>query len=123
MSDNGWRPIAEAPKDGTLVDLWVEYIEPGRATDYQWLENGWYSRGHSRFLMEATHWRLPPSPPPGAGSACLNKPTRSREAAALDVARRALSRIAAGCTLLSTAIGISLKAIDDIETILEGDGE
>jgi hypothetical protein len=26
MTNNGWRPIAEAPRDGTLVDLWV--IEP-----------------------------------------------------------------------------------------------
>lgn len=43
---SGWRPISEAPKDGTRVDLWIAYSPErahfdGRETDCKWLDGAW----------------------------------------------------------------------------------
>jgi hypothetical protein len=73
----GWQPIATAPKDGTLVDLWVETTinwrpdgEQFRYIDCFWTDAGWVeidfhgdvtpveSQHHT-----ATHWMSPPEPP------------------------------------------------------------
>ncbi len=79
-----WQPIETAPKDGTLVDLWVVPkkrwdtkllgIEPGRATDMQWINGKWWTdyqnwlwRGSLNANREATHWVLSPAPPTPKG--------------------------------------------------------
>jgi hypothetical protein len=139
MSDNRWRPIAEAPKDGTKVDLWME-ISPRsdgwgdsyRVTDAWWSESKkrWmYSQGNETFTLfheYAIHWRFPPAPPTVAGSACLNEPPRSREAAALDVVKGTLLAIMNDQDRWHSTLDIyscAAKALTDIETILEGDKE
>ncbi len=80
----GWRDIAEAPKDGTLVDLLYPHPH-GRTVNCYWdtsevagggmwvwvtprwgpegvlPETDWYTS--CRPNMEPTHFRLPPAPP------------------------------------------------------------
>lgn len=73
-----WQPISTAPKDGTEVDLWGKQWVPGgqfiykRFPGYRWVTSPphWtaYPRENSRSLSgwEATHWMLPPAPPPSS---------------------------------------------------------
>lgn len=90
-----WRPIAEAPKDGTPVDLWVSGDDDadsidfytnrlsrynpktrkreGRVTDMVWEtrgpNKGWYFVGGlpgMAMTVAATHYRLRPAPPGAA---------------------------------------------------------
>lgn len=84
-----WQPIETAPKDGTVVDLWLDY--GGRGLDYggrgcrkmdcKWRSSvdegdpstyGWFSYekldydvGYdwSMFSGEPTHWMPRPEPP------------------------------------------------------------
>lgn len=85
-----WQPIETAPKDGTVIDLWIggefprreaecywgkpphECGEMGRLCDSDWhdLENGWVP-GHGLFEFslsdgEITHWMPLPEPPQAA---------------------------------------------------------
>lgn len=88
-----WQPIETAPKDGTVIDLWIggefprreaecywgkphhECGEMGRLCDSDWhdLEDGWVP-GHGLFEFslsdgEITHW-MPEPEPPQAASGC-----------------------------------------------------
>lgn len=69
MEPVGWRPIETAPKDGTIIDLWVRpYIGIAyRACDYWWLESAGVWRTHVRrdipLRCKVTHWRPVPTPP------------------------------------------------------------
>ena len=87
-----WRTIDSAPKDGTVIDLWIEGphsmvdfyavtakkvkgkpLRHGRATDYRWMQKpnnppGWYPVGGLGYALSpevtATHWSMPlPAPP------------------------------------------------------------
>jgi hypothetical protein len=50
-----WLPIAEAPKDGTLVDLWVGGAKKGkRLTDCYWSRT--YSRLPDGTEVDDPHW-------------------------------------------------------------------
>ena len=73
---NDWKPIETAPKDGTKVDLWVEWPgqspAAGRVPDAEWTDlYGWSYRsltGEGDFGIEhqggqPTHWRPRPEPP------------------------------------------------------------
>jgi len=91
-NETGWQPIETAPKDGSLVDLWiigrdstVDFYAPlakkvknmpfrhGRATDFIWHHKppnrpNWYPIGGLTGYplspeVEATHWMHPPEPP------------------------------------------------------------
>jgi hypothetical protein len=70
-----WEPIETAPKDGTLIDVWVS---EERVTDVRWMimrqVEGWYcwatnEHGESRLILvekehgTPTHW-MPLPPPP-----------------------------------------------------------
>lgn len=89
--EDGWQPIETAPKDGTLVDLWivggdntVDFYAPdakkikgrpvrhGRVTALMWMHKppnqpNWYgSHGLGYPLspdVTPTHWRPLPAPP------------------------------------------------------------
>jgi hypothetical protein len=73
MSTQGWLPIETAPRDGTLVDLWMKGPDnPGERQADCWYENGnwWQEFGRegpahpaSRLGDEPTHWRHLPEPP------------------------------------------------------------
>lgn len=87
----GWWPIESAPRDGTVIDLWMQSQNPlfaGRKTDCAWYRGGWWAVGPLREPVEtnyrprehrgeplewppnkddggrrATHWRSIPSGP------------------------------------------------------------
>lgn len=86
MSEEGWQDIETAPKDGTVIDLWVD--SGCRITDAYWgepevdrnfrddEEDGWDAApgwlknvGFSTYCLgedeRATHW-MPLPPPPKA---------------------------------------------------------
>ena len=68
-----WRPIHEAPRDGTHVDLYIHGI--GRVPDAYWeqgvapetLQRVGHAWTNKRGVVvgggSATHWRYPPPPP------------------------------------------------------------
>ena len=65
-----WQPIETAPKDGTMVDLWVTAFHGKncRLTDMWWSEStGWRGGRRSEFneamAKRATYW-MPLPPPP-----------------------------------------------------------
>lgn len=69
-----WQPIETAPRDGTLIDLYVPSLGK-RATDCYWKDSqirghsGWWWGNHDnnpermsyRLHLEATHWLPIPS--------------------------------------------------------------
>ena len=63
-----WQPIESAPKDGTLIDLWLvfEDNDSGRAPDCYWSNpaNQWQQVGvrGSAVMGTPTHWFLPVPP-------------------------------------------------------------
>jgi len=64
---DGWEPIASAPKNGTLVDLWVRPIWSGKARrviDAWWTDTtGWRSGTEVSIEGKVTFWRAcPPAP-------------------------------------------------------------
>lgn len=72
-SQEGWRTMDSAPKDGTYVDLWVP--ESGQqdghrlADAYYHRTDGWRSRSHSLINgpQVPTHWQPLPTPPKEGG--------------------------------------------------------
>lgn len=68
-SEQGWRPIETAPKDGTVIDVWCS-VEKCRFTDCYWHErHNSFVKDHGYpvqttiFYHEPTHWIFPPSAP------------------------------------------------------------
>ncbi|MDI6653733.1 hypothetical protein QMA67_12405 [Gluconobacter japonicus] len=64
---DGWQPIEGAPKDGTMVDLWVRPIGSGKARrviDAWWTDRtGWRSGTEIPIDGKVTFWRsCPPGP-------------------------------------------------------------
>ena len=62
-----WRPISEAPKDGTRVLLWRRAIRDQPTpimADGFWCETCWV---WPYLLSEPTHWQPLPAPPERAG--------------------------------------------------------
>jgi hypothetical protein len=48
-----WKPIETAPRDGTVVDLWV--VADGcefRATDFVWTRKGWKQAEPGDYMLE-----------------------------------------------------------------------
>lgn len=68
-----WQPIETAPKDGTLIDLWVvnhlTWNKRGRRViDRKWGPCiNWMGQEHDGWALseddEPTHWMQPPKPP------------------------------------------------------------
>ena len=63
----GWRPIADAPKDATFVDLWNSSLKV-RMTDCLWSKGCWRKRDEvdQEYVAVAdgsTHFMLPLQPP------------------------------------------------------------
>lgn len=65
----GWRPIREAPQDGTLVDLWCVHSQIGgvRVANMRWFHGEWRTEPPFRDPLNlgwhATHWQPLPTPP------------------------------------------------------------
>lgn len=71
VKGEGWRPIDEAPKDGTLVDLWVTRFadHPVRYTDMGFRKGEWRDAGgFPLFENIPTHWQPIPQPPETSNS-------------------------------------------------------
>lgn len=71
-----WRDISTAPKDGTVIDVWVNDPDgPHRQTNVFWDDGYWVLRRNRWSSVEAffdengvpkikiTHWRPLPPPP------------------------------------------------------------
>ena len=62
-----WQPIATAPKDGTLVDLWLDKGDTRRITGCYWSESGLCWTDGDRYYLKGrvqpTHWMPLPEPP------------------------------------------------------------
>lgn len=76
-SGDGWRDMADAPKDGTVVDLWCRApglsAGPDRVTDCWFSAGKWWrydehgdDQRRSR-VHNATHWMPRPASPSTAG--------------------------------------------------------
>jgi len=75
-SDDGWRTMESAPKDGTWVLLTGGYIDygwdgnsqpvvvSGQFIEMRW-QFAWYDGGYYGEYEKPTHWRPLPSPPEG----------------------------------------------------------
>lgn len=84
MGDNGWHPIATAPKDAPYLDVWMsgpegeyrvpnvrwtKYVNASRHNDLQEREGWCHEDSDGIWLdiehdeMVVTHWRLPPEGP------------------------------------------------------------
>ena len=83
-----WRPIAEAPRDETVIDVWLqeslndirfyctakplfirEGVYGGRAAGWYWKDDKFRPylwRLSVPVSVVPTHWRLPPPPPKSA---------------------------------------------------------
>lgn len=82
---SGWEPIETAPRDGTVIDLWM-VLSDGRGTrghreadcrwdqaedaPFGWMQTDW--EGDSAYVegiaVKATHWRPLPPPPSREGA-------------------------------------------------------
>lgn len=67
VEDMGWRPIEEAPKDATFVDLWNSSLN-ARVTDCLWSRGEWkkWDETDQEYLAVedgATHFMFVPQPP------------------------------------------------------------
>lgn len=69
---SGWQPISTAPKDGTVIDLWVQWPEHNdarRTPDAHWScavgewQLGQYHAGQFVHRPMITHWMPEPAPP------------------------------------------------------------
>lgn len=79
---SAWQPIETAPKDGTVIDLWVDDPQWGatRECDMRWIKHtryyrngrtedvegwGWPGLDEPDFLSDGkpTHWMPVPEPP------------------------------------------------------------
>lgn len=71
-----WQPIETAPRDGTLIDLWISAVDCAfRAVDFKWevtetqKQGQWVKDGnpldwhYGNVGMQATHWMPVPAPP------------------------------------------------------------
>lgn len=62
-----WQPIETAPKDGTLVDLWLSSGDTKRITGCYWSESGLCWTDGDRYYLKGrvqpTHWMPLPEPP------------------------------------------------------------
>ncbi len=76
-----WQPIETAPKDGTLVDLWLVPkptwlnwflgVHECRGVDFKWRRGRWWHQAESWWdsgslntVREPTHWMLAPATTP-----------------------------------------------------------
>lgn len=70
-----WQPIESAPKDGTVVDLWVD---GGREADCRWRGGAWVTVEDGcvwSVASDPTHWMPLPQPPRLSSDAALLTPT------------------------------------------------
>lgn len=63
----GWRPISEAPRDGTLIDMWEDDTKE-RLPDCMWVNGAWHQFRHPSEWMKImfgtlTHFIPIPKPP------------------------------------------------------------
>lgn len=68
-TSSGWQPVETAPKDGTRVDVWVDWSDgdASRVTDAYWNSKCWqlglYSENQYKLRPRVTHWMHRPPPP------------------------------------------------------------
>lgn len=82
---DAWRPIETAPKDQTLIDVWVPTKNGGvRVTDVErtgidtW---GLFDNGNFWEYKKPTHWMPLPAPPRRGPNVEANRPKTAQEKA------------------------------------------
>lgn len=69
-----WQSIRTAPKDGTVIDIWVHDTrgpDGSRIPNCRWANGDWYGAHHETVefatggvkYRKATHWMSLPEPP------------------------------------------------------------
>jgi hypothetical protein len=67
-----WKPIETAPKDGTQVDLWIQWSSIGaRYANSYYADGQWTDREGDAICAYdvVTHWMPLPQPPAGGAEA------------------------------------------------------
>lgn len=65
IGGDNWEPISTAPRDGTIIDLWISEPDNCRATNCYWDNGVWRIAGTPTFYPDksATHWKMLPVTP------------------------------------------------------------
>lgn len=72
LTARGWQPISTAPKDGTIIDLWLGPPYNQRLADHKFSEGNWAGLEFNEYededrwverYWEPTHWMPLPLPP------------------------------------------------------------
>ena len=67
LAETPWRPIEEAPKDGTWIMTYCPALSVASYPTVVFWDDGWVPPGNDLSEVEPTHWMPLPAPPDAGG--------------------------------------------------------